>query len=98
MPNFFQGLLIMAMLFSFCFSMAIVIKLAVLWVEYRKNNENVTPKEENSGAKIYYIKETLPPKKRRKKRPRKSPNLALKGVVLHPDQFKIIEKDNDIFK
>ena len=60
-------------------------------IEYKKENYSTKQKTEEPQPKIYYVKETLPQKKKKRKK-RKSPDLALKGVVLHPDQFKKIER------
>lgn len=84
---FLEGFLIVAMIFGFCFGIAILIKLGMAWSSYCKEQKSI-PKD----PKIYYIKEISSPTKRKKRRKRKSPDVALKGVILSPDQFKVIER------
>ncbi len=85
---FLEGFLIIAMVFGFCFGIAILIRLGVAWSCYCKEQKAIT-----KGPKIYYIKEISTPTKRRKRKKRKSPEVALKGVILSPEQFKVIERD-----
>ncbi len=93
MPNFFQGLLITLMLFAFCFSLVIIIKLCFSWMKYKQEQLNTPPvQKQDESPKVYYVKESISQPKK-KKRKRKSPDLALKGVVLTPEQFKVVKQE-----
>ena len=52
-----------------------------------------TPTEQVEDPKIYYITET--PKKVKRKKTRKKPTPALKGIIISPEQFKKIDADKN---
>ncbi len=106
MPNVAQGILITLAVFCFCFSFVFLLRFGRLYANFLKKE-----KEENSchavraangnetagkeaDPKIYYICKTEKRKPRRKTR--KKPDIALKGIVLKPEQFRRIEDDKDI--
>lgn len=83
MPNFYQGLMLTAFLFCACFGIAFIARFITLYFRFRKE-----PHEQPAAEpKIYYVTKTVNPVKRKRKR-RKKPDLALKGIVLKPEQLK----------
>ena len=91
MPRFIEGLLLVFMIFGFCIGFAIIIKITMLWIiEQRKPNEEVKREE----PKIYLIKQTEKPKPTKKKRQRRSPKIAFKGIVLKPESVTVKNEDS----
>ena len=86
MPVFFEGILIILMVFCFCMGISIICQFARFWYE----NKNKPQKVEVEKTKIYYVQETKPEQKPKKKKRRKKVDVALKGVVLTPEQFEIL--------
>ena len=106
MPNVAQGLLITLAVFCFCFSFVFLLRFGRLYANFLKKekegnschalrtaNENENA-EKDADPKIYYICKKEKRKPRRKTR--KKPDIALKGIVLKPEQFRRIEDDKDI--
>lgn len=86
MPIFFEGVLLILMIFSFCVGIAIICQFARFWYE----NKNKPKQIEVEKTKIYYVKETQTKQKTKKKKRYKKPEIALKGIVLSPEQFELI--------
>lgn len=87
MPPFIEGVLILVMIFGFCVGITIVVQLGAQFIESKKKPKiEVKP----TPPTIYYVKETEKPKRKTKKA-RKSPSVAFKGVILSPEQIKIVE-------
>ena len=95
MPNFFQGLLFVIMIFALCVALAIIIKLVCLWLEEKRNTS--LPKSQEPT--IYLVKQTksVSTVKKRKKR---SPKIAFEGLILKPEQvsFSQDQKDDNSLK
>jgi len=94
MSDFISGLMLTAVLFGFSFGTVFICKFFYL---YRKYLKNETPPEDvpSSEAKIYYITNTVK-QKRRAKRQRKEPNIALKGALINPEEFKKICSEKEL--
>ena len=87
-----QGLqVVLALLFVTGFSLGI--SLAVMIIKekiFSKKKEPEPQPSVSADPKILYITEA-PPKKRKRRRTRRSPEPALKGIILKPEEFKKIE-------
>ena len=92
MPIFIEGFLMLIMILAFCIGFSILIKLGLCFVDYKIKSHNAPPPP---PPQVYYIKETPAPKRKTKK-PRKSPSVALKGIILSPEQVKIIKEQEDL--
>lgn len=98
MPSFFEGFLLVLMIFGFCVGLAIIIKIGILWFE-QKNATTPPPQQE---SKIYLVKQTannLKPKQQTRKR--RSPKIAFEGLILKPENVMLKEDDEqekDVFK
>lgn len=90
MKSFFIGLVVVLSLFSLCLIVSYIIDL----LKPQKNNEP-TEREKNAenGDKVYYI--TNYQHKKKKPRIKKTPDIALKGIVLKPEQFHKIYVDDE---
>ena len=84
MKGFLESFLIICMIFCFCFGISFFIRLLLLWLKDKKND--------NAKQTIYLIEQTTKPK--RKKSRKKHTDVALKGLMITPEKFKIY-KDND---
>lgn len=92
MKSFLVGLLVVLSLFALCLIVAYIIDL----LKPPKNKFEIEPEEvRENGDKVYYI--TNIQHKNRKKRVKKTPEIALKGAILRPEQFhKIyVDKNNE---
>ena len=105
MPNVAQGILITLAVFSFCFSLVFLLRFAALYaafVKKEKEEENSPSvyrtsndgEEARSDPKIYYIRATQ--NKPKRKRARKKTDVALKGIILRPEQFRRIRDERDL--
>ena len=91
MPNFFEGLLLVFMIFAFCVGIAIIIKIVILWFE----QYNATPAPTQQESKIYLVKQTASaPKPKAKTRKRRSPKIAFEGLVLQPESV-LLKQDKE---
>ena len=90
MPRFIEGLLLVFMIFGFCIGLAIIIKITMLWIIEQKQPIEEAKREE---PKIYLIKQSNQPKATKKKRQRRSPKIAFKGIVLNPESVSIKNED-----
>ena len=88
MPRFIEGLLLVFMIFGFCIGLAI--KITMLWISEQKQPIEEAKREE---PKIYLIKQSNQPKATKKKRQRRSPKIAFKGIVLNPESVSIKNED-----
>ena len=90
MPSFFEGFLLVLMIFGFCVGIAIIIKIGVLWIE--ENNTTTPPPQQES--KIYLVKQTSSaPKPKPQTRKRRSPKIAFEGLVLKPENVLLEQED-----
>lgn len=87
MPSFFDGFLIICMIFCFCFGISFLIRLLFLWLKEEKIDDAIAPK-----PTVYLVEQTAKPK--RKKSRKKHTDVALKGLMITPEKFKVY-KDND---
>lgn len=82
MKIFLTELLSVAVLFLICFATAFFIEVLK---NYMKADKAIKPKE--TSPKIYYVKNVVTKKKKRKS-PSKKTDIALKGIVLNPNEIK----------
>ena len=92
MPNFFEGLLIVFMVFGFCVGVAIIVKLSYLWIE--QNKSEPLHEERSHQPKIYLVKQTASQKKSAPRK-RRSPKVAFEGLILKPENVSI--EKNEIY-
>ena len=91
MPRFFEGFLIVLMIFCFCVGLAIIIKFSVLWIENNQAFKSNKIEEEKTSPKIYLVKQTSQEKP--KKRKRRSPKIAFEGLVVKPENVCIANQE-----
>ena len=91
MPSFFEGLLLVFMIFGFCVGIAILIKVGALWMEQTKTAEKEQPQE----SKIYLVKQTSnTPQPKPKTKRRRSPKIAFEGLVLKPEKVSLSQEES----
>ena len=88
MIGFLKGFLLIIFIFCCSIGFALFIRFMQLYKKFK--TEACEPPQKD--PKVYYIKETILPKKRRKSKKKKSPDIPLKGIVLSPEEFKKIER------
>ncbi len=90
MPSFFEGILLVLMIFGFSVGVAIIIKMGLLWMEQQKSEPTT---KINQEPKIYLVKQTQTPQKPRTRK-RRSPKIAFKGLVLKPENVMLSKDEN----
>ena len=85
MPSFFEGVLLVLMIFGFSVGVSIIIKMGLIWIE-QQNSNPTTPL--NQEPKIYLVKQTSTSQKPRTRKKR-SPKVAFEGLVLKPENVKL---------
>ncbi len=94
-----EGLkILLTVLFVSGFSLGISLAVMIIKEKVFAGKKEIPPPAEpiKEDPKILYITEA-PPKKRKRRKPRKRPEPALKGIILRPEEFKKIqlEKNSD---
>lgn len=82
-----SGFLSVLLIFVICFAAVVAVKIFTTYYKMKKNTDET---QKTSDPKIYCITEKIvkkPVKKRRKK-----PNVALQGIIVRPEKFKIGQK------
>ena len=82
MPAIYQGVLTLLFVFCLCFGIAFILRFIYLYSKFLKSE-----KQARQDPKIYYITNTVNERKKRRRAPRKKVDVALKGVVLRPEEF-----------
>ncbi|MBQ7373185.1 MAG: hypothetical protein IJW64_01305 [Clostridia bacterium] len=89
MTNFLEGFLIVMMIFCFCVGIAFVIRLIIAWIVGKPAKSEPTVAEPT----VYFVKQTQSKPKRKRAR-RKSPSVALKGLMITPEKFEALKNNN----
>ncbi|MBR2385134.1 MAG: hypothetical protein IKA99_05975 [Clostridia bacterium] len=92
MPRFFEGFLLVLMIFAFCVGFAIIVKASLLWLEDRQTPPS---SPEQSPPKIYLVKQTQNRQVPVKKRKRRSPKIAFEGLILKSEQVSLGQEKNE---
>lgn len=92
MPTPIQGVCSIVMIIAVTFSIAFAARFLKLYSAYKKSLEREAERPNVKDEKIYYIRERLPEK--RKKRVRRKPKIAFSEIVVHPKEFNRLAKDD----
>lgn len=89
MMNFLEGLLIIIMIFCLCALTSFFIRLIIIW--FKERNKKSKPKQ--TAPTVYFVQQTQSAPKRKKTK-RKNTTIALKGLMITPEKFEALKKNN----
>ena len=87
MKSFLEGFLIVCMIFCFCFGIAFLFRLLLIWLKEEKLSDTTQAK-----PTVYLVEQTQ--KTKRKKARKKHTDVAIKGLMITPEKFKIYKDNN----
>ena len=93
MTSFWQGLLLIVMVFCFCAGISLCLSPIISWLKSKATKtQTEQTKQTDAQPTIYLIEHTKKPKRRKTKR--KTTDVALKGLMITPEKFETL-KNND---
>ncbi len=89
MTNFFESFFVIVMIFCLCALFSFFIRLII--IRFKEKNKKSEPKQ--TAPTIYFVQQTQSAKKRKKTK-RKNTTVALKGLMITPEKFEALKKNN----